>query len=282
MLIVPTVNKWGWTYHNGGTNPSATPGTSVTPGASNAEGSWTQIASAANISSGVWGFWLAIMGGNSTGVDKSHLLDIGIDEAGGTNYTPIISNIVCGQSQAGSTGCNEFYFPFNIPAGSSVAVRCQGAASTAGTVRVWARFFGKPSAPEITPRGEIAETIGTITNSQGVSFTPGNAADGSWASLGTTTRPLWWWQPAVQCSQATITAMYLWIDLAYGDATNKTMIVEGFPIGFYGTAEIAAQVHAAHMLQGGCHVPGGSTIYIRGRCSAAPVSGFNGVAIGIG
>jgi hypothetical protein len=222
------------------------------------------------------------MGGYTTGTDKSHLLDIGIDEQGGTSYTAVISNIVCGQAQAGSTGCNEFYFPFNFPAGASVAVRCQGVAATAGTVRVWARFFGKPSMPEITPRGEVSETIGTITNSQGVSFTPGNATDGAWATLGTTTRNLWWWQLGLQCSNLTITAMYLWCDLAYGDATNKVIILQGVPIGFYGTAEIAAQIHAAHMLQGGCMVPAGSTLYVRGGCSTAPVSGFNAVAIGIG
>ena len=282
MLIVPCGPTWGWLYHNGGTNPSATPGTSVTPGASNAEGSWTQIASAANISAGVWGFWLSVSGGNTTGIDKSHLLDIGIDEAGGTSYTAIISNLVCGQSQAGSTGCNEWYFPLNIPAGSSVAARVQGVASTAGTVRVFAMFFGKPNYPELTPRGEVSETIGTITNSQGVGFTPGNAADGSWQSLGTTTRALWWWQLGVQCSNRTITAQYTWVDLAYGDATNKTFIIKAFPINFYGTAEISAQPFNYHMLQGYCHVPAGSTIYVRGRCSTTPATGYNAVAIGVG
>jgi len=269
-------------YHNGGTNPSATPGTSVTPGAGNAEGSWTQIATAANIAFGVWGIWVSVAGGNTSGAQKDHLLDIGIDEAGGTSYTAIISNLVCGQTQAGSTGCNQYYFPLNIPAGSTVAVRVQGNNATAGTVRVWAMFFGKPSHPELVPRGEITETIGTITNSGGVSFTPGNAADGTWASLGTTTRNLWWWQLCVQVSAGTITAQYTRCDLAYGDATNKTLIIQALPIGFYGTAEIAAQVNAAHMLQGYCHVPAGSTLYVRGRCSTSPTSGYNAVAIGVG
>lgn len=282
MLIVPTGPTWGWQYHNGGTNPSATPGTSVTPGASNSEGSWTQIASAANIAFGVWGIWLSVSGGNTTGTDKSHLLDIGIDEAGGTNYTAILSNLVCGQSQAGSTGCNEWYFPLNIPAGSTVAARVQGVASTAGTVRVFAMFFGKPSHPELLPRGEVTETIGTITNSGGVGFTPGNASDGTWQSLGTTTRNLWWWQLGAQISNGTITAQYTWVDLAYGDATNKDFIIRAFPLSIYGTAEIAAQPFNHHMLQGFCHVPAGSTIYVRGRCSTAPATGYNAVAIGVG
>lgn len=283
MLIVPTGSTWGWMFHNGGTNPSATPGTSVTPGANNAEGTpWTQIASAANIAFGVWGIWLSVSGGNTTGNRKDHLLDIGIDEAGGTNYTPILSNLICGQSQAGSTGCNEWYFPLNIPAGSSVAARVQGSNAAAGTVRVFIMVFGKPSHPEITPRAEVSETIGTITNSAGVTFTPGNAAGGTWATLGTTTRALWWWQLGVQCSNGTITAQYTWVDLAYGDATNKNLIIRAFPIGFYGTAEIAAQPFAHHLLQGYCHVPAGSTLYVRGRCSTTPTAGYNAVAIGVG
>jgi hypothetical protein len=282
MLVVPTVNAWGWYFDNAGSNPSATPGTSVTPGANNAEGSWTQIASAANIASGVWGMWIGISGGNTATAQKDHLLDIGIDEAGGSSYTAIISNLVCGQSQAGSTGCTEFYFPINFPAGSSVAVRVQGNNATAGTVRVWAMFYGKPSCPEITPRGEVSETIGAITNSGGVSFTPGNAADGTWASLGTTTRTLWWWQLGVQVSNATITAHYTWCDLAYGDASNKRIIINKQMIGYYGTAEIAAQMHGAHMMQGFCHVPAGSNLYVRGRCNTTPLSGYNAVAIGIG
>jgi hypothetical protein len=282
MLIIPAVPSFGWTFHNLGTNPSATPGTSVVPGAGNVEGSWTQVATGANIAYGVWGIWIGISGGNTTGNDKSHILDLGVDEANGTNYTALISNLVCGQTQAGSTGCNEYYFPINIPAGSSVAVRIQGSNATAGTVRVMVKFYGKPSHPEMLPRGEVAETIGAITGSSGVSFTPGNAADGTWASLGTTTRNLWWWQVCPQVSAGTITAQYTWVDLAYGDATNKQIIISGVPIGYYGTAEIAAQIHAAHMMQGYRYVPAGSTMYVRGRCSTTPVSGYNAVAIGVG
>jgi hypothetical protein len=282
MLIVPDGSRWGWRYHNGGTNPSATPGTSVAPGINNAEGSWTQIAAAGSITAGVWGLWISVSGGNTSGQQKDHLLDIGIDEAGGTSYTTLISNIICGQSQAGSTGTNEFYFPINFPSGTSVAVRAQGNNATAGTVRVHAMFFGKPSHPESTLRGEVSETIGAITNSGGVAFTPGNAADGTWASLGTTTRNLWWWQLAVQVSNGTITAHYTWCDLAYGDASNKVIIIQALPIFYYGTAEIAAQPNAAHMLQGYCYVPAGSTLYVRGRCSTTPLSGYNAVAIGIG
>ena len=283
-MLPKKINSFLWHFSNY-TTPSATPGTSVTPGASNAEGSWTQVASSANIAYDVCLVYVAIGGGNTTATAKNHLLDIGVDPAGGTSYTAVISNIVCGQTQAVTTGWDEFVFPLFIKSGSSVAVRVQGSASTAGTVRVVADFFGRPTNPEMVPCGSYSETIGTITNSNGTSITPGNAAEGSWTSLGTTTNDLWHWQLGVQVDNATITAQYATVDLAYGDATNKEIILEDVAIGFYGTAEIKAWTLNGRALlagQNNRYVPGGSTIYARARCSTAPATGYNVTAIGIG
>lgn len=274
-------NEFNWWVDNYAT-PSATPGTAVTPGASNAEGSWTQIFSAANVAYDIDLLYIAIGGGNTTGTDKSHLVDIGVDPAGGTSYSAIINNIVCGQSQTVTTGWTDFIFPIRIKAGSTVAVRCQGVAATAGTIRVVCRGYGRPSRPAMLHSGQYSETIGTVTGSGGTSFTPGNAAEGSWVSLGTTTKDLWWWQLGVQCSNGTITAQYTHVDLAYGDATNKKMIIESLSIGWYGTAEIAAWTLPFYHIEGYCDVPAGSTIYVRGRCSTTPATGYNALAIGIG
>lgn len=167
-------NRFAWKYTNYDT-PSGTPGASVTPGASNAEGSWTPVASAANIARDVWTILLWISGGTTSTASKCHLLDIGVDPAGGSSYVAKISNIVCGGSNAGGTGGRFFLFPFRIKAGSSVAVRIQGNASTAGTVYVAIKFLGAPSTPEMTMAGPYSETIGAITGSNGVSFTPGNS-----------------------------------------------------------------------------------------------------------
>jgi hypothetical protein len=276
------VNSFLWHFSNF-TTPSATPGTSVTPGANNAEGSWTQVATSGNIAYGVCLIYIAIGGGNTSAGQKDHLLDIGVDPAGGTSYTAVISNIVCGQTQAVTTGWDEFVFPLRIKAGSSVAVRVQGNNATAGTVRVVADFYGRPTAPECVPVGQWSETIGTITNSAGTSVTPGNAAEGSWTSLGTTTKDLWHWQIGMQLSNGTITAQYTTFDLAYGDATNKEIILEDIAIGFYGTAEIkASTLMGRALIRATRPVPAGSTIYARARCSTAPTATYNCTAIGIG
>lgn len=275
--------NWAWTYDNYGTNPSGSVGTSVVPGATNAEGSWTQIASSANIAQEVAAFSLRVHSGATATAQKDHLLDIGVDPAGGTSYTAAISNIVCGSSgTGGAMPAHAFLFPLRIPSGASVAARIQGNNGTAGTVRVAAKFFGQGRYPLAWRQGAFSETIGTITNSQGVSFTPGNAADGTWASLGTTTNPMWWWQLAYQLSNATITAEYTYIDLAYGDATNKHIIQRRMHCG--DTSERIGDFFSAglNMQASFCAVPAGSTLYVRGRCSDAPDTGYNAVAIGIG
>lgn len=280
-MLHKKVNSFLWHFSNY-TTPSATPGTAVTPGASNAEGAWTQVATAANMAYDSYMMFVAIGGGNTSAAQKDHLIDIGVDPAGGTSYTAIISNLVCGQTQAVTTAFDEFFFPIWIKSGSSVAVRVQGSNATAGTVRVVVDFFGRPTNPGMVPVGQWSETLGTITGSAGTTVAPGNAAEGSWVSLGTTTKDLWHWQMGIQLSNGTITAQYATYDLAYGDATNKEIIIEDKHIGFYGTAEIKASNLNRHLVQAYRYVPAGSTIYARGRCSTAPTATYNVTAIGVG
>ena len=279
MLSNLVFNRFTWKYTNCNT-PSNTPGKSVVPGASDVEGSWTEVATSGNIAYDVWGILLWVCGGNTTATAKNHLLDIGVDPAGGTDYVEKISNIVCGGAQAGGLGGRWFYFPYRVKAGSSIAVRIQGTQATAGTVRVAMKFYGRPTNPEYIAVGTYSETIGTITGSLGVSFTPGNSSEGSWTSLGTTTRKLWWWQLCVQCNNGTVTNLAYNIDLAYGDGTNYHMIIENLPIQIGGTAETFS--NSLQAVEGFCEVPAGATLYIRGHCSGTAVTGWNAVAVGIG
>jgi len=279
-MFAPYLSSLEQIYTNVGA-PSATPGTSITPGASNAEGSWTQVASSGNIADDVFWVRITVHGGSSSATAKNHLLDIGVDPAGGTSYTAVISNIVCGSSGTLLQGGRVFVFPMFIKAGSSVAVRVQGSAGTAGTLTVSAWFMGTPSRPEMERVGRFSETVGTITNSNGVSFTPGDsAAEGSWTSLGTTSSDLWWWQVGVQIDNGGMTNGHIYqIDLAYGDASNKIMILENIWMLIPATTEIIVSSEQYFAYR---DVPAGSTIYIRGSCSGTASTGCNAVAIGIG
>ena len=285
MLHAPGLSRFSFRVHNFGTNPGATPGTSVTPGISNAEGSWTEILSDTVVTQDCCGFYLRIsdnaVATPTTG--KNFLCDIGTDPAGGTSYTAVISNIVCGSAgPITAGGGHAFFFPLNIKSGTAIAARIQGSHGTATASRVGICLYGQPSRQEMVPCGALTETIGTITNSNGVSFTPGNAADGSWTSLGTTTNPLWWWQLAYQVDNGAITAEYTYIDFAYGDGSNKHIILTRMHQGT--TSEQTGSLINGNLLmhEAYCPVPAGATMYVRGRCLNAPDTGYNAVAIGVG
>lgn len=282
-LFVPRSSSQYWTYDNWGANPSTTIGASVVPGTSNAEGSWAALAGSANMVQQSVGVHLLVHSGAVAGSAKPQLMDVGVDPAGGTSYTSILTNIPVGCSPAPTVaGLRAFFFPIAIPANASVAARIQGASATAGTVRVAAKFFGQGTAPETLPVGSFSETVGTVTNSDGVSFTPGNAADGSWSDLGATTTPCWWWQYGYQINNATITAKYTYIELAWGDATNKHVMFRDMHGGT--TNEVVGLLAGTSLTwMGGYHpVPVGAHIYIRGRCNNAPDTGYNALAIGVG
>lgn len=283
MLAIPRSAEHPWTADNWGTNPASSIGTSVTPGASNSEGSWTQLLSGATVANDVYGFYLQVHSGATSAAAKNQLLDIGVDPAGGSSYSAVISNLQIGASPAlTAAGAREFFFPMFIKSGSSVAARIQGSNATAGTVRVAMRVYGEPTLAGVLPVATYSETLGTITNSNGQAFTPGNAADGTWADLGATTKDLWWWQVGYGIDNATITAEYTYIEVAYGDGTNKQTIFKVMHGGTTGeTCGLAAQTqlcwHAAY-----APVKAGEHIYIRGRCNNAPDSNYHATVVGLG
>lgn len=284
-LFPPPSSSLNWNYRNWGANPSATPGTSVTPGASNVEGSWTQVASSANIANDVFGFHLQVSGGATSTAIKSQVLDVGVDPAGGTSYTSIIADLQIGASPAlTAAGLREYFFPMWIKAGSSVAVRIKGQNATAGTVRVMVKFYGQPSAPWQMPVGTFSRTfgVGGAGDDQGTDFIPGNAADGSWVNFGATSDRLWWWQLGYNVANGTITAEYTYIELAWGDASNKHQIFEFMHGGT--TGETCGHAMQPHLLWHDAYhpVPSGANLYVRGRCNNTPDSSYKCTIVGVG
>ena len=276
-------SRYVYSIDNYGANPSVAPGLLVTPGASDGEGAWAASTFGVLATELHWLF-LRVSDGNTATAAKRHVLDIGVDPAGGTSYAAVISNIVCGTAAAlaaGGAPGHEFLFPIRIQSGATVGVRIQGSNATAGSVRVCLGARGRPAMPWLTPVGMYAETLG-VTGSSGTSITPGNGADGAWASLGTTTRDLWWWQLAYQIDNGTITAEYTYIELAYGDASNKNSILRRMHGG--NTSEGIGTPLNENLLScyAYCPVPAGSTMYARGRCNNAPDTGYQAAAIGIG
>ncbi len=276
-LMTRALPQWTWTVTNADT-PTTTPGTSVIPGASDAEGSWTQVLTAT--AHDAYFVLLTVSDGSTATNAKNHLLDVGIDTAGGSSYTERITNMVCGGSGTAATGGLSYGFYCFIPSGSTVAVRIQGSNATAGTVRVQVTLFGRPANPAVVPVGMFTETIGTITGSLGVGLTGGNSgAEGAWVSLGTSTRRCWWWQLCAQFDNGTLTAQPYHFDLAYGDGTTKVIILENCQFAVSGSSEAFLNLRQVNAY---FDVPAGATLYARASASGTANTGINVVAIGCG
>jgi hypothetical protein len=268
--------SFGWSYSLQA-NPSTSPGVSVTPG-SGSKGSYVQLCSAANMAYDCYGILLWVTAGNTTATIRDILLDIGTDPAGGTSYSQVIgiNNIFVPQASNAIQGGRWFYFPLFIKAGISVGAR--GQASNASTFAVTARFFGRPSDPDMCMAGQYSETIG-VSGNGGTPFTCGNTAgEGSWTSLGTTTRACWWWQLAAGHNVGTTTAQMYFFDLAYGDGSNKHLIIENLPQINPGSAEASGN---PLWPLGYWYVPAGATLYVRGSASGTSETN-EAVAVGIG
>jgi hypothetical protein len=258
------------------TAPSTTPGMSVTPG-SGSKGSYVQLASGANLVNDVYGVLLWIVAGNTTATIRDILLDIGLDPAGGTSYSQVggINNIFVPQAASAVNSGRWFYFPLFIKAGTSVGAR--GQANGTSTFRVASWFFGRPTKPENIAVGQYSETIG-VSGNGGTPFTCGNSgAWGSWTSLGSTTRPCWYWQLAWGHNVGTTTSQMYFAELGYGDGTNMVTIIPCMPMFNPGTAEQSSNP----CLEGIWEVPAGGTLYVRGSASGTAET-TEAVAVGIG
>lgn len=277
-MIGRPVNSWGFRLSNFAfdSRPTATPGTSVTPGI-NTKGSAAQLLSA--ISRDCYGIKINLNSGDFSGEARNQLVDIMIDPAGGTNYSVLIPDLFgCGPS-AGAVSANWFWFPIFIPAGSSVAARASVNAATARTLRVWATLVGDPSRPDAIDVGTFVRAFGvTAATSEGTAVTPGTTSDGAYVSLGTTAERLWWWQMSMGFNDATAEALNYMADLAIGDATNKQMVLPNQPFGT-GTGET---VRSILMTEGAFEAEIGSNVYARAQVDNTGLTNSNASVIAYG
>ena len=284
MLLVPHSATPFWRTDCWATVAGSTLGTTFNSGGSNVEGTWTQMFSAATVANDVYGFYIYIGNVSSSAAARQTLLDIGIDPAGGTSYTAIITDfVVGGPSGTSSQGSREHFFPLFIKAGSSIAVRSQ-TADASGSLRVGIRLYGQVTRPEGIRVGTFTETIGAVASSKGVSFTPGGSgAWGSRVSIGTTVRDLWWWQIGVQVDNTAMNAEAIDFELSVGDGTTFQVISSNRMQ--LTTSEVANPVSHTNLNPFEAYMPlkAGSTLYVRGAGSAAtPTTGFNCNVIGVG
>lgn len=252
------------------------PSTVITPGATNVYGAWQNF----GVLSSTYDthilevvFSLASLANNS----KCSMVDIGIDPAGGTSFTSIISDVVLGTPGPfdDGTGIRPTIFEFyrRIPAGASVGIRGKQNHATPSTFRGGVIAWGKPSRPSLAFVGSAVETIGaTAATSQGTAIVPGNAGEGAWTLIGTSTYRGRRIDIGYAIDNTNVTGQGLYIDVAYGDgATLVTVITRAHVLA--NPNEIVHQLYNGRF----CDIPAGSALYARVRqgLGSAPNTGHS-------
>lgn len=129
-----------------------------------------------------------ISGGSQAAVDTHVLADFLIDRAGGTDWSELISDVVCGYHSA-SYGSQAFHLPLWIPAGASIGCRSRLSSSPSEVSRLVLAAFGEPNDPSAWWCGQKVESLGiNPAASKGTNITPGDSgAFGSWTNIGSVT-----------------------------------------------------------------------------------------------
>ena len=280
MLFVPAGFGYGLiTPSWGTTRPAAANGTLVTPVTTNGWGTAAQLFSATTADAfGISININTIAGSNSF---RPSAIQIGIDEAGGTNYVYRIVNLLCGGASSYIIPGSGiwYYFPMFIPRGSTIAVQARSSTTTA--FNVGAILNQELRDPATMRNGTFMQALGVTLGAgtaAGVAVTPGTTAEGAWVTVGTTTRRLWWWQVILQHTTADTawSAQTYHIDLAVGNATVKDIILTDVVASDDATENFNMLPHGAYY-----DVPSGSTIYARVQGSSA-IDTYTIAAYGMG
>lgn len=280
-MIISQRNR-GFNYITGNvlsTRPAGVFGTSIIPD-QNAFGDYTEILGDASVTKDCYGILLCI---NSIGVSTQatdSLTTIGIDTAGGTSYVDFIPNLLTSAAAGLLAGGIWYYFPLYIPAGTAIAAKGSINNATVGTQNIACWLYGAPIDPSHVVAGQGVESIGiTAASSSGTAVTAGEADEGEWTSLGTTTKDCFAWQQGIGISDTTMTLANTYAaDLSFGDGTNQTMLEQD---KLFTVPSVAETLTSRQSLPVFYPVPAGSTIYGRLQCSGTADSSLSMAAYGV-
>lgn len=274
-LLVPGFNEFGWVFSShSGTRPAANMGITITPAQNSKAGSYSEYVDGALVINDVYGIKINFNTNDRSNAVGNTLVDIGVDVTAGTSYTVLIPDLLATHAAPYNIGGGGFwyYFPIFIPAGTSIAARASVDNATVGSLRSQIYLYGKPRYPEQVRCGRYVEALGEVTaTSEGTVVTAGQAAEGTYTSMGTLTRDSWWYQMGFGSSDSSLTSgnIYDW-DVAVGDASNKRL-VSTEPLGRTIITGAAEQVtHINSMENASMLGKAGQTVYIRGQCSGTP------------
>ena len=269
MLSVAEPNRWLWSFDSRTDRPSATDGTSTTPG-NNSKGSYSSaIVSAANMANDAWWIEVYVSSGAGSAAARDTLVDIGIDRAGGTSYSVLIPDLLAPSSAPYATfGGIQYSFPLHIPAGSQLAARTSVNGGT-GNPRVAIAVYGRPSKPTRWWKGTRVEALGiTAGSSAGTGVTSGTTSEGAWVSLGTASFDSHYAEVGFGIHSGSMSALGHHMDLSHGSTGGEVIDV----MDVLASTTSAEQVTKYASGQVFCDIPAGATVYGRMQCSGTPVT----------
>lgn len=275
-------NDFTWQTSNiAGTRPAAALGVTVTPG-NNAKGSYAEVLTSSDVAYDVYGMMINFNSGSASGAARDTIVDIGVDPAGGTSYSVLVPDLLasCAADVSISYGIN-YYFPIRVKAGSSIAARASVNNGTVGTLKTYITIFGKPRDPAAVWAGTKVTAYGIDSaNSCGTAITSGTTSEGSWTSIASTSSDHRWFQMGMGVNNSSMTISNIYAcDIAYGDASNKHIIIQDQ----YWCIPTSAETLATSIpLEGGERfVKSGTSLYYRMQCSGTADSGLSGAIYGV-
>lgn len=284
MIYSPFGADFQWLYSNvTATRPAAAFGTLVTAGGTaNTMGAYATLVTAANITTDVYGIQLNFNNGFTSATVKNFLVNIGVDNAGGTAFVTKIPFLMAGHSGPYATvGGISYYFPLYIPAGSSIGIQAQGTVASS-TFSTAVTLYGQPRRPDAVRVGSKVFSFGqTTATSSGTAITLGTTAKGAYTQVGTAaTQSLWWWQCGYSSIDITMTAATIHLDVAAGSSTTvNKLLFQNQQFIVNATEQIA---NFPNLVGSYNNVASGDLVFIRGQSSANADTSPNVMAWGLG
>ncbi len=225
---------------------------------------WTEVIASTTYDS--YGMLVNLNSGFTSGTNVTRLVDIGVGPAG--SETVIIPKILCGQEGTYTSSSGVWlYFPMFIKAGTRVSAR---GTYVKRALRIYIQLVQQPLAPDGFVYGTYCEALGYVNDTQGgTAIAAGASGEGSWVSLGTTTKPLFAWQMSVKPihTDTANAAVVYDVDLAVGNGSQFVDIIQSAHLT---TTTAEARAFQVPLFCNHYPVKTGSTLYARAQCSGSP------------
>lgn len=222
--------------------------------------------------------------GSNNGVDLLHYRGQNTASYDPTNGT-LFNTALVGHNASNTVMDGIWYhFPLSLPLNFANSMHNLGIVTTTATVagsRVYMAFNSRFQAPEYFPTGSSIITYVSSAN-----VVEGTTSDGSWISMTNlkdgsldTRAEAWHWQMGLKIDSS-VTVMgdrIIALDLAYGNSTVKTMVIEDLMV----TTTASEQVSYSNPWVANIRVPMGSNLYCRSQSSGAVNAAFLVYAYGV-